>query len=179
LTSDLSGGGDSPSAHVTGWTNNKGRCGTMFRITKLTVKRIGDKMSNTDDLKTVWDGDKIIESSQYSNADIEELGLETVRQYCKEDEARIKQFEDGDLYSVGVVAEAELIHSKEKDGGGTIHKISTAGVWGIDSDATEDDFREVGEEELEALKDILSDMGIDEEEFGCHSIDWQKEVVWE
>ena len=150
----------------------------MFRLTKLTVKRIGDEMSDTDDLKTTWDGDKVSESAQYSNEDIATHGLEEVREWCRQDAERIKQFEAGELYFVGVVAEAELIHSQVKDGGGTIHRISTAGVWGVESDSDEDNFRELGEEELEALKIILADMGIDEEEFGCHSVQWPKEVTW-
>lgn len=69
-------------------------------------------------------------------------------------EDRLKQFERGDFNFVGVRAVAEV------EVGGTIQEITSAGLWGIESDSGDEYFRSVGKEEYAQLKEILTSMGI-------------------
>jgi hypothetical protein len=69
-------------------------------------------------------------------------------------EDRKKEFERGDFGFVGVRAEASVVV------GGVIQHITSGGLWGIESDSDKKYIREVGEEEYNALKDILKDMGV-------------------
>jgi len=69
-------------------------------------------------------------------------------------EDRLRKFQRGEFGFVGVQAVAEV------EIGGIMQEITSAGLWGIESDSGEDYFRSVGKEEYAQLKEILSDMGI-------------------
>jgi glyoxylase-like metal-dependent hydrolase (beta-lactamase superfamily II) len=62
-------------------------------------------------------------------------------------------------HCIGIRAVAEVVSST-----GTIHKLSSGGLWGIESDSGADYLEEVAKEELSALADELRDFGFSEEE---------------
>jgi len=71
---------------------------------------------------------------------------------------RIEAFGRGELWAYGIYAIA-TIHFKTN---GTSHvaRINTPGLWGIESDSSEDHFREVGGEELWQLSEDLKALGL-------------------
>lgn len=58
-----------------------------------------------------------------------------------------------DWHMIGIVAEAEITVA------GVIQTITSGGLWGIESDSSDDYLREVADEELAALRDILVGLG--------------------
>jgi hypothetical protein len=72
----------------------------------------------------------------------------------EEFEDRKAQYERGDFSFVGVRVEAEV------EINGVIQKISSGGLWGIESDSDKKHLREVAKEEYDQLVGILKSMGI-------------------
>jgi len=74
---------------------------------------------------------------------------------------RREAFERGDFSFVGVRAVAEITFETEVSNG-WIHgpKITTPGLWGIESDSGESYFSEVGADEAAQLVDMLHALGI-------------------
>lgn len=86
----------------------------------------------------------------------------------------VKKLERGDITAVGIVVEAEVSIDR-KDGQGNkykrLHTFKSGGLWGIEIDNTEttDYFIEVAHEEMEDLKGILEDFGVDMTNFSEES----------
>ena len=73
--------------------------------------------------------------------------------YIERDYARAERYNRGDWCMVGVYAEAEIVVN------GRTQRVTSAGLWGIESDSGRDYFREVGREETAQLCADLAAMG--------------------
>lgn len=74
-------------------------------------------------------------------------------EYGEQDYQRMESFNSGQWFFIGIRAEAEVVVN------GTIQRITSPGLWGIESDSGRDYFAEVAQEELAQLRDILAEMG--------------------
>lgn len=54
---------------------------------------------------------------------------------------------------VGIRADAEIVAC------GVVQTISSAGLWGVESDSSDEHFAEIASDELDALRDILTELG--------------------
>lgn len=97
--------------------------------------------------KTVW--------KYYQPPDSgEEVGSPAYQQYAMQDYKRLRGYNSGEWWCVGVVAKAEVSIGRTGPGK-VIHNFGSHGLWGIESDSDLSFFREVAEEELAALKQDL------------------------
>src|SRR5574340_1275649 len=76
-------------------------------------------------------------------------------------EDALASYNRGDFGFVGVYAEAEVRRENVKGGYSSMHRIRTPGIWGIETDSEDSYFREVGEDELDELKEILTSFNVD------------------
>lgn len=76
----------------------------------------------------------------------------------EEDYQRSEAYNRGDWRMIGIRATARLIVD------GVRQTIRTAGLWGIESDSSQEYFDETGEEELKALRSMLRELGFTTEE---------------
>jgi hypothetical protein len=74
--------------------------------------------------------------------------------YKDQDEARRKEYEDGDFSFVGVRAEAEVVVE------GVSQTITSGGLLGIESDLGEGHIEDVALEEYDNLREILKAIGV-------------------
>jgi hypothetical protein len=75
-------------------------------------------------------------------------------EYKDQDEARRKEYENGDFSFVGVRAEAEVVVEN------VIQTITSGGLWGIESDSGEGYIDDVALEEYDNLREILKAIGV-------------------
>lgn len=80
------------------------------------------------------------------------------RQNAKQDKKRLEAYYNNEWHFVGVQAVAEIRID------GLLQIISSAGLWGIESDSSDEYFDEVFEEEKEQLKDVLLQLGFTEKQ---------------
>lgn len=78
---------------------------------------------------------------------------EEVRKYVAEDYQRMETLQRGVWSYIGVMAEAELVIA------GVCQRISSGGLWGIESDSDASYLVEVSAEQLSELRTILYDLG--------------------
>lgn len=79
---------------------------------------------------------------------------EEIRKYCRQDFDRMESLNAGDWYYIGIRAEAII-----ETGSGITQRVSSGGLWGIESDSDKSYFEEVQNEELAALKAELVALG--------------------
>jgi len=84
--------------------------------------------------------------------------------YARQDYERRCDFMKGKVYYIGISAEAE-IHTSEDGKNWLINEISGGGLWGIESDSDESYPNEVEQEQLDALRIVLKELGFTEQEF--------------
>jgi hypothetical protein len=84
------------------------------------------------------------------------LGIEPdeIRKYIAQDFERMKSFNAGEWSYIGISAEAEVQLMTH----GTIQRVTSGGLWGIESDSG-DYLDEVGKEQLDELRTQLHAMG--------------------
>ncbi len=75
----------------------------------------------------------------------------------EQDYQRAEALNKGEWGYIGIRAEATIIVN------GIIQKISSGGLWGIESDSDKDYFREVAEEQMSELADTLQALGFKKE----------------
>jgi hypothetical protein len=82
--------------------------------------------------------------------------------YLEQDEFedRLSEFKSGDFYFVGIRASVEIKIPSKQGGYWTIQRISSPGLWGIESDSGSDYFQEVFQEECNILSEMLETMGM-------------------
>lgn len=73
--------------------------------------------------------------------------------YVEADYQRCEAYNRGAWCMMGVYAVAEVIVS------GTVQRVQSGGLWGIESDSDPSYFAEVAQDELASLRDILAEMG--------------------
>lgn len=77
-----------------------------------------------------------------------------IRKYCEQDYQRMERLQRGDWYFLGIVAKAEV----HLAGSYVVQRITSGGLWGIESDAPEY-HKEIEREELSSLKTQLQALG--------------------
>lgn len=77
-----------------------------------------------------------------------------VRRYCLQDFERMRDLQRGEWGYIGIKAEAVV-----KLTGDLTQRISSGGLWGIESDSDPSDFRSIEHEQLDDLRDELHAMG--------------------
>lgn len=92
----------------------------------------------------------------YLEQDYNDISIpaEEAVKYRQQDAERLAAYNRNEWSCIGIYAEALL------EVQGVLQKVRTAGVWGIESDGDDDYDRSEGVDELDALKDILLDLGI-------------------
>ena len=144
---------------------NKGRA----ILTEVVIKYMPDDINSCNYLLTELDyiNKKVIKSDRYSNRDIERFGWETVKRWVEEDVERYEDYGIG-WYSLGIIAEATILipfqvyNSKHKlDWNFKIEKISSGGIWGIDSDSDEKHIEEEEHNQLLELGRYLQALNVD------------------
>jgi len=78
--------------------------------------------------------------------------------HAKENYKRMMDYEKGNFSIYGVKATAE-IYTEAGQGSWLINKISSGGLWRLESDGGEENFKEVEAEQLDDLKDVLLALG--------------------
>lgn len=74
--------------------------------------------------------------------------------YVLEDYRRCEALNNGDWSYIGIVAKARVTGS-----GGVVQTVRSGGLWGVESDSDEGYIRQVENEELSALAEILKGFG--------------------
>jgi hypothetical protein len=77
--------------------------------------------------------------------------------YAEEERNRLEAFHLGAWQMMGCYATAELLNTRTR----VVHRIRTAGLWGIESDSDESYKASVESEELDALNEELAAFGVD------------------
>lgn len=92
---------------------------------------------------------------------------------AKQNYKRIMEFENGHISMYGIKATAEIYTSND---GKTwlINKVSSGGLWGLESDNTEGAFKEIEAEQLDELKDVLLALGFTAAEYTAAPLEWDK-----
>lgn len=116
------------------------------RIGHIVVKRMLD---NDPDLS-------------YLTQDYGDCPPEEAERYRQEDRERLAAYDRGEWWMVGIWAEATILTGGPKVWVGNC--IRSGGLWGIESDSSKEYFREVAQDELANLRDILLEMGFSEAE---------------
>lgn len=83
----------------------------------------------------------------------EKVGTNKWREYATQDYDRQRGLTNGSWYFLGLRATAEVVI------GGVSQKITSGGLWGIESDSGADYLREIGTEQLTELAEVLEEMG--------------------
>ena len=89
--------------------------------------------------------------------------VENMKQ-AKENYKRMMEFENGIVSMYGVKATAEIYTSNDGKAW-LINKVSSGGLWGIESDNEEKYLKEIEVEQLDELKDVLLALGFTAKEF--------------
>jgi hypothetical protein len=91
------------------------------------------------------------------------LPAEEIRKYCRQDYERMEQLERGYFHFIGIRAECSIgIPQPHFSSNGTPYltqKLTSGGLWGIESDQSKTDFEETEREQLDELRDVLSGLG--------------------
>lgn len=83
-----------------------------------------------------------------------------IHQYCRQDYERMESLNAGNWSYVGVRAEAKItIPSDKIQHTSVIQRISSGGIFGIESDSETSYFSEVSSDELSELKTLLTELG--------------------
>ena len=78
---------------------------------------------------------------------------ENIVQYTKQDYAHMESYNNGDWGFIGIRAEAEIVI-------GSVHqRITSGGLWGIESDSDESYLHSIEQDELTELRGILHELG--------------------
>ena len=78
-------------------------------------------------------------------------------EYTQEDNERLRDYNDGLWYMTVVKAEAKVLCEPR----GRLEWLSSAGLWGVESDSSSEYFESIAKDELVDLKYHLEEFGID------------------
>lgn len=92
------------------------------------------------------------------------LTPEEVRKYVREDYARMERMNRGDWCYIGIRAEAEVVANVQTEGKpgkwhGVVQRVTSGGLWGIESDSERSYIKEEQAGQLSELKTELLAMG--------------------
>lgn len=83
------------------------------------------------------------------------LSDRTIKKYCKKDYERMESLNNGNWYFMGIWAECTYTIN------GVIQKLSSGGLWGIDSDAGDGYIKEIEGEQYAELVEIVKSLGLE------------------
>src|SRR3990167_6849492 len=139
----------------------------MKKINKIIIRHIPDydadtsylgEFSNTPGKYAVKHNGGSREFPYFNAENVE--NMKQARQNC----AEMMKINDGEIGFIGIKAEAEIVTGNDAQKGyGLTNKISSGGLWGIETplDGYE---KEVEAEQLDELKDLLLEFGFTENE---------------
>lgn len=139
-------------------------------INKITVKHIVDECPDLSYLGEYSDKPAEI------HIDRQERGIYRPREcryfnlgcgdaeYIEQDYRRAEAYNAGLWFSMGIVAEAEVVYDIGQ-GNRRIEHLSSGGLWGIESDSDNEYIEEVENGQLADLKDHLAVFGVDVSKF--------------
>lgn len=144
-----------------------------IKLIGIATKEICDDWNGIEDLITKYEpvyeyddddnetqvGIKIIDSCQYSQKDADK-DWKQVCKWIKEDEDRIDAY-GRSWYMFGIQAVATLHFPQQHTESKIIQRISSPGLFGIESDSDDIYFEEVEEEQVAILLDMLEAMHVD------------------
>lgn len=155
----------------------------MKKIEKVVVKKMMDEMADTSTLGEYTDNieegviirhydefyEKLSEEDEIPSkgrefrafkpyAGGEKVGTKEYYEYGMQDYKRMEGLSRGDWYYIGIGAEATILTSQNGKEW-KIDKITSAGLWGIESDSGEDYFESVRKAELNDLSSTLKEFG--------------------
>jgi len=87
-------------------------------------------------------------------------GSKNYQNYGLEDYKRMEALNRGDFSFIGIMAEATVSYSTG-NGNRRLETFTSGGLWGIESDSSDDYIKEVEEQELDDLKEHLTKFGVD------------------
>ena len=88
-----------------------------------------------------------------------DVGAAEIREYVRQDYARMESLNRGDWCFIGIKAQAEYSVGDNRAGVCQIQTLDSMGLWGIESDSEESYFDEVANEELAELRSQLAGIG--------------------
>ena len=90
----------------------------------------------------------------------EKQGTEDYYKYGLQNYKRMEGLNNGDWFYTGVMAEAEVSYPIE-GGSERIERFTSGGLWGIESDSSNDYIKQVSQGELADLKEHLKQFNVD------------------
>ena len=144
----------------------------MKRIIEIETAIIPDDDPDLSYLETEFEeitnddeevvGITILDSARYNEDTIKEYGWKKVLQWITEDRERLESHGQT-WWCVGLRREAKIEITQPGEGHIIRHiKIESSGLWGIESDAGEEYFQEVAQQEDLDLRALLSELGFSE-----------------
>ena len=130
------------------------RAGEGARATYWTAKaqRLADKWEGVNEIPDC-SGRKYRFFRPYAGG--EAVQSESYRAYAQQDWERMRGLTEGNWNYVGIMAEAEVTLA----GSNVIQRITSGGLWGIESDSGDAYLEEVAKSELEELRGELQTLG--------------------
>lgn len=134
-------------------------------LVKVSNHREIENDLNIDYLKTDYhfnsDNKLIIDNSmRYTKKDIKEEGQEKVLEWIKNDKTRLNKFNTGKLYQIGIRSKAVIAIPSKSGKSYKRTTITSAGLWGIDSDSKEEYKKEIEQEQLNDLEEELKMLNV-------------------
>lgn len=114
-------------------------------------------MDEVDECTCDERGDIARNEFRYFNGPLENYkgeSPEDIRKYVRQDYERMESLNRGDWCFIGIRAEAEIQLT-----GGTVQRISSGGLWGVESDSEASYFSETEQDELSQLRAELEAIG--------------------
>lgn len=152
----------------------------MRKIEKIVVEKVTDNNADLDYLGTYSNapcGEFAIDRKERGDMQRHEFryfnpqpGACETQEQADADYKRMEDYERGRWYCVGIIAKASI--STSDDGAVWLHNtISSGGLWGIESDTDKSHLDEIAAEQLEELRDVLSDLGFTAEEIAAARVE--------
>jgi hypothetical protein len=141
----------------------------MKYIKEIKVKREVDYNTDLRDLGEFSDteGEYAIEHGLEDCQEYNYFNAENVSSMkeAKENYERIMKYERGELVDYGIIAEATIVTEENTSKGyGLTNTIHSGGLWGMSSDSDESYLKEIENEQIEELKEILKEFGFTQKE---------------
>lgn len=98
-------------------------------------------------------------SCQFSQKDVEEDGIAKVLGWIRQNEERLEAYNRGSWWCVGIVAEATILlpHGTARK----IQTISSGGLWGIESDSSNDYFKSEEDGQIDEVLGYLKALNVE------------------
>jgi len=103
----------------------------------------------------------------------EKPGTPEYKKYAMQDFERMEAHNNDHWCFIGIIATAEIVTEN-----GTIQRIHSGGLWGIESDSGEEELLSTAQDEIAALKDELLSLGFSERAVTRAIQQWNKEIKY-